>query len=253
MAEAGRVETSVVAVPTADSIGDILGDHEDPAVLSPAAPIVSPSGGVFAAARRLSSAFTSADAAAAAAAAFFQGKGDSGSSSPAAGRRGSATSAVSESQPAAGGEASTPTRRASSFAALQLSRKKLRNPVSYTRPDASTGGATQRWRGSVVHGHSTGRGDITAATVDDLSALQPESIFAPEFFAHAELAVAYYLGDPPVGLDWEQARWHADQALLLRPADGPLLNIVAFMDSVGVGPTKSAPSDWKGFRVLDAK
>ena len=126
------------------------------------------------------------------------------------------------------------------------------------------------------------RGPTPSVTVADLALLQPAHVFPLEFFEHAELAVSSYLGEVPLaasaafyggggggGLggeenasggqsgvfcpDWGAARWHATQALALRPGDGPLLHLLRVMADVGEGPEGGAPREWPGFHSLQAK
>jgi hypothetical protein len=56
-----------------------------------------------------------------------------------------------------------------------------------------------------------------------------------------------------VPVNWSLARQRVHEALAIRNDDGPLLELLRYMDSVGQGPEKAAPSWWRGFRVLDSK
>lgn len=65
------------------------------------------------------------------------------------------------------------------------------------------------------------------------------------------VCLQFYTGD--AGVDWRLARVYARVALSRRPDDGPLHALMRYMDSVGEGPDKTAPTWWKGYRVLDEK
>jgi len=60
-------------------------------------------------------------------------------------------------------------------------------------------------------------------------------------------------------VNWARARWHAEQALALRPGDGPLLELLRFTAAAGVvvgersHAVYCAPPGWPGYRVLEGK
>jgi class 3 adenylate cyclase len=70
------------------------------------------------------------------------------------------------------------------------------------------------------------------------------------FFDAFGVAVNAYLSG-----DWPLARAMLLEAQRVRPSDGPTRTLLRVIDELGVGqqPSKAAPPDWKGYRVLTEK
>jgi hypothetical protein len=94
--------------------------------------------------------------------------------------------------------------------------------------------------------------------LEDLHRLQPPGAFPQAFMEHCQRAVECYLGDagggaPAPAPNWALARHHAEEALKVRPADGPLRALLRTLDELGaVGEDGAwgAPKGWPGFRVM---
>lgn len=169
--DSSQADTAAVA-PTSDSIMDLLGDHEHAAEESPGAHE-------------------------SAAVVGFRPQPAASAPAPGATPPVASDPPVHAAAPAAGagaiGHAATAADAGNSrsghatVTAAQLTRRRLRNPVGYTRLDADA-----RKASAVV---ATARpAAVTALTVADLEALQPETSYPSTFFAHAELAVAVSRG-----------------------------------------------------------